>query len=114
VAMSSASSASTLQTAAFNSSSFSYGISHGFDSRVPILTSSSVSFFITEVRSSASVRSGTGEGGRHSTSPLEPTSAAFPSVSGGEVVVAGSFLITRTGTVRTNVKKGHHECHEHY
>lgn len=66
VAMSSASNASTRQTAAFSNSSFSEGISDGFAWSVSTFSSSSASFFSTDERRSASVNPGDGEGGRNS------------------------------------------------
>ena len=70
VAISSASNASTRQTAAFNSSSFSYGILDGFDWSVSTFSSSSPNLFITLERSSASVTLAIGEGGQFSFVPV--------------------------------------------
>lgn len=102
VAINSASKASTRQTAAFNNSSFSQGISEGLDWSVSTFSSSSPNLFIKEGRRFSS---GVDEG---------RTSMFVVSRVGSEVLwsslddSAGSFFVTLQATWRkraNNIKK---------
>lgn len=104
VAISSASRASTRQTAAFSNSSFSYGISDGFAWRVLTFSSSSPNLFKTRVRSSASVNVGVGEGQQSSSLELSSklNSWAFGFWSAD---ASGSFFVMRQARDRRSMNR---------